>query len=86
MIPNELLEILCCPLTRQSLTPLDEIRIRQINEAIQQGTLKNQAGQIVTEPIEGGLITADRSRAYAIRENIPILLIEEAIPMASFAA
>ena len=86
MIPNDLLEILCCPQTRQRLTPLDEVRIHRINEAIRQGTVKNQAGQPVTEPIEGALITADGSRAYAIRENIPILLIEEGITMAPFAA
>jgi uncharacterized protein YbaR (Trm112 family) len=35
----------------------------------------------VTEPLSGGLIRADRHVLYPVRENIPVMLIEEGIPL-----
>ena len=33
------------------------------------------------EPLDGGLIRADRKMLYPIREDIPVMLIEEGIPL-----
>ena len=80
MLDKELLAILCCPETKQDLTLLDASTVAKINQAIKAGKLKNRAGEIVKETIEAGLLRSDRKYLYPIREEIPIMLIDEAIP------
>jgi uncharacterized protein YbaR (Trm112 family) len=80
-ISKELLEILACPETKQSLTLADAAILTSTNEAIQQGRCTNRGGAAVSEPIDGGLIREDRRYLYPIRDDIPIMLIDEAIPL-----
>lgn len=82
-VDQELLAILCCPDTKQDVTLADEDLITRLNERIAKGELKNKAGQAVTEKLDGGLIRADRKVLYPIREDIPVMLIEEGIPLES---
>ncbi len=77
----EFLKILCCPETRQDLHSADPALIQSLNQQIAAGTLKNRAGQPVADHIEAGLVRSDRKFLYPIRDNIPILLIDEAIPL-----
>jgi len=81
----ELLKILCCPETHQTLVEADPTLVGRINRAIQAGSLQNRAGKNATEPIDGGLVREDRRFLYPIRGNIPILLIDEALPLPSEA-
>jgi len=55
--------------------------IQRLNEAIQNRRLQNKGKQAVTDPVEGGLLRADGKMLYPIRENIPVMLIEEGIPL-----
>lgn len=80
MVDKELLDILCCPETKQDLTLVEESVIAKINRLIKEGKIKNRAGATVREPIDAGLIRQDRKYIYPIREDIPIMLIDEAIP------
>ena len=80
-ISKELLEILACPETKQPLTLADASVLTALNNRIRQGDLTNRGGASVTEPIEGGLIREDRRYLYPIRDEIPIMLIDEAIPL-----
>jgi uncharacterized protein YbaR (Trm112 family) len=80
-ISKELLDILACPETKQALTLADPALLTTINERIRQGQLTNRRGSPVTEPIEGGLVREDRRYLYPIRDDIPIMLIDEAIPL-----
>lgn len=82
MINAELLEILVCPENKTPVREADEVLVEKINAAIAAGTLKNRAGELVTERIEGGLIREDSQYVYVIREDIPVMLIDEAIPVA----
>lgn len=86
MVDKELLDILCCPETKQDLTLADQKTIEVINKQIQQGTLKNRGGETVKETIDAGLVREDRKYLYPIREDIPIMLIDEAIPFDSFVS
>ncbi len=81
IIDKDLLAILCCPDTKQDVSLADEALIATLNEAVRRGQLKNKANKLVTEPLDGGLIRSDRTMLYPIRENIPVILIEEGIPL-----
>jgi uncharacterized protein YbaR (Trm112 family) len=82
MINPDLIAILCCPATRQPLALADNKYIESINQAITAGKLKNQSGQPITQTIDAGLIRADQLILYPVRQDIPVLLIDEGIPLA----
>ena len=80
-IDKDLLSILCCPETKQDVALAPESVIAGINDRIVKGEVKNKAGQVVTERMDGGLLRADKKILYPIREDIPVMLIDEGIPM-----
>lgn len=81
MISPELLKILVCPETRQELTLADASVVEKLNRAIRDGSVLNRGNEKVVEAVEGGLIRKDGRFLYPIRSGIPILLIEEALPL-----
>ena len=81
MLDPELLKILCCPETRQPLSLADPSLVNRLNEQIGQGQLRNQAGQPVTRKCDGALLRRDGRLVYPICDDIPILLVNEAIPL-----
>ena len=81
MVDAELLKILCCPETHQPLTLADTSVLQRLNEQIGAGRLLNRAGKPVTRKCDGGLIRKDGQFVYPICEDIPILLMDEAIPL-----
>lgn len=83
-IDKDLLAILCCPETKQDVSMATDALIAQLNERIAKGLLKNRGGQTVTEKLDGGLLRADKKILYPIREDIPVMLIEEGIPLEGF--
>lgn len=85
MIDQELLNILRCPETGQEVRYVEGGIIERINAAIRDGSLKNRGQQIVRDPIEAGLLRGDRQYIYPVRDGIPVMLIDEALPFAPFA-
>ena len=82
MIDKELLDIIVCPETKQDLVLAEPGLIEKINRLIEKGELRNRSKQTVTEKIDGGLIRKDdRKYLYPIRDDIPILLIDESISL-----
>jgi len=81
MIDPKLLEILCCPETKEDVTLADAALVDRMNQSIAMGTVKNRRGHAVTERIDGGLVRKDGKYLYPIREDIPIMLIDEALPL-----
>lgn len=84
MVAKDLLDILCCPETKQDLTLIQGETIEKINRKIKEGALKNRGNEFVKEPIDSGLLREDRKYIYPIREDIPIMLIDEAILFGEF--
>jgi uncharacterized protein YbaR (Trm112 family) len=81
----QLLEILCCPETKQDLVLAAPGLIEELNRRIAAGGLKNRGGEAVKENIEAGLLRADKKFLYPVREDIPVMLIDEAIPVDGLA-
>lgn len=82
-IRKELLDILACPETKQPLTLADTTLVETLNERIRMGQLTNRGGETVTEPMDAGLIREDRQYLYPIRDDIPVMLIDEGIALAT---
>ena len=82
MIDKELLDIIACPETKQDLVLAEPELIEKINLLIEKGEVMNRSKQKVSEKIDGGLIQkVDRKYLYPKRDHIPILLIDESIPL-----
>lgn len=77
----ELLNILCCPETHQQLQMAAPPILEKLNQQIAAGRLHNRIDRVQDEKLSGGLIRADGKFLYPIRHNIPILLVDEAIPL-----
>lgn len=82
MVDASLVAILACPETHQPVQVADDATVAKVNAAIAAGTARNREGDAVSEPIETGLIREDGAYLYPVREDIPVMLIGEAIPLA----
>ena len=85
MIDRDFLDILACPENKTPVKLADQPLIDTINSAIEKGEVKNRGGQKIEQPIDGGLVREDRVFLYPIQDAIPIMLIDEAIPIEKFA-
>ena len=83
-IDRQLLEILCCPVTKQPLRPLSTDELGQINHQIAVGKITNAGNDSVTQALSEGLITQNGQRIYRIDDNIPVMLENESIPADQF--
>lgn len=81
VIGQELLNILICPETRSRLTLADPRLVAKLNTRIEARQLRNKAGDLVEKPLDGGLLREDGSVLYPIVDRIPVLLVDESIPL-----
>ena len=79
---RKLLDILCCPTTRQSLAMLDSQGLDTLNRAIAAGGVKRADDSPQSTPLREALLTRDRKTVYRVDDGIPVLLAEEAIATA----
>lgn len=82
---RKLLDILCCPATRQSLSLLDSRGLEAANRAIAAGGVTRADGSPQAEALREALVTQDRRTIYRVDDGIPVLLAEEAIATAQLA-
>jgi uncharacterized protein YbaR (Trm112 family) len=80
-VNEELLEILVCPETKQSLRMADASVIADLNEKIQAGTLRNRGGEKPGKAIVEGLVREDGRVLYVVDDDIPVMLVEESIEL-----
>ncbi len=74
--------IFVCPTDHTPLSKADERIVARVNRAIAAGRVSNRAGRLVDRPIDGGLLRGDKTFLYPILDGIPVLLADEAIPLA----
>ena len=82
---RKLLDILCCPVTKQPLALLDAGELAALNAAIEAGGLPRQDGSRQTEAVREALVTRDHQTVYRIDDGIPVLLADESIATADIA-
>jgi len=76
---RKLLDLLCCPTTRQPLALLDARGLEALNRAIASGDVRRVDEGVQSQPLKQALVTRDRKTVYRIDDGIPVLLAEEAI-------
>lgn len=80
-IKKELLDILVCPEDKTPVSVAADTLIQELNKKIENGALTNRSGSTVTEAMESGLIREDQKILYPVRNDIPIMLVDEGIPL-----
>ena len=80
MLKADFIAMLCCPETRQSLALAPQELLNSLNLGIAQKKISNRKGVVVLDPLEAGLVRTDGQFLYPVRNGIPILLADEAIP------
>ena len=78
-IDPELLKILACPETKEPVSLASDELVAKLNSLIEKGGVKNRGGDNVTETMDAGLLREDGRFLYPIRDDIPVMLIDEAI-------
>ena len=84
-VDQSLLDILCCPVTKSPLRPLDRKRVQQLDSQREAGTLQFADGTAVDAPVREALVSDDGQRIYLVDDGIPVLLEERAILAAHLA-
>lgn len=82
---RKLLDILCCPSTKQPLALLNSAELDAVNRAIAAGGVLRVDGSAQKQTLKEGLITRDRKMVYRVEDGIPVLLADEAIATAPIA-
>ena len=81
MLDAQLLDILVCPETKQSLVQADAETLDRVNAAISKGSLRSRDGSAVSGTLTEALVREDRSLLYPVRDDIPIMLVDESIEL-----
>ena len=81
MVDKELLELIACPETHQELREAPRELLEELNARIAKSELKSRGGTVLCVPLEEALVRADGRVVYPVLDGIPMLLVEEAIPV-----
>ena len=84
MLDDEFIAMVRCPEDHSKLTLVDSATVARLNAAVAARRLKTRGGQVIDKPLDGALIREDRRVLYPIIDQIPILLIDEAISSDEF--
>lgn len=78
-IDAEFLSILRCPKTRKPLRTATAEELAEVRRLVALGKATTRGGERVEEAPEEGLVPEGERFVYPIRDDIPVLLVQEAI-------
>ena len=81
MLNDGFVKLLVCPESKQSLTLAEPAVLASINQQVLAKTLKNRLGEAIVEPLDALLVREDGCFGYPVRADIPVMLVDEAIPL-----
>jgi len=81
LVDQSLLGILVCPETKQALRVAEPAVLDALNASIRSGSARTRGGEAVTDEILEGLVREDGAVLYPVRDDIPIMLIDESIQL-----
>lgn len=77
---RKLLEILRCPRSGRALRLASDTEQAQVREALEAGRLSAE-GADANAVIDQLLITDDGAWAYPVTDGVPVMLVDQALPM-----
>lgn len=80
-IDAQLLAMLRCPQTGHPLIQATNDQITQVNASIAAKACRDASGELVSEPIQSGLVSQCGTWLYPIRDAIPTMIAEESIKL-----
>ena len=80
-IDPDFLSILVCPKEKTPLAQAESATLIALNARILKGGVTNAGGRSVEKPLAAGLVRADGRVVYPVVDDIPLLLIDEAITL-----
>ncbi len=83
-LDRRLLDILCCPVSKEPVAPLTRAQLADLNRRIAAGDVLSVSGAKVAAPLSDGLITRDGRVIYRIDDGIPVMLGDEGIGTTQF--
>lgn len=78
-LDKRLLEILCCPTTKQPVGPASAAQLQALNAAIAAGGVVDAEGTPVTARLAAALVTRDGRTVYRVEDGIPVMLADQAV-------
>lgn len=83
---DKLIDLLVCPENHSRLAFADVQLLARINAAIAGRRLTNRVGRTLEEPLAAALVRADQALAYPLIDDIPLMVVDESIPLAQLDA
>jgi uncharacterized protein len=76
---KHLLEILCCPVTREPVRMARRDELDALNQSISQGGVVSVNGVPIETVLPEAMITRDGKTIYRVDDGIPVMLVDESI-------
>lgn len=81
MITPDILPVLRCPAGGDPLLLAEPELVERVNQAIAEGSVRDQLDVRVDDSIDAGLVPPNRDRLYPIRQDITTLIADNAIDL-----